>query len=128
MSGGYSKAMVELVVERRFLSDRGIRQLLREDSVDVRALIASNQNVRAEFLMPLYNDPNQSRRVLTGLANNPHLSQHVLVDLHENRGVHIASYTFNPNYPPSIKKRIMDGDDEYYKEWLRETLSGRNKR
>lgn len=141
----YAPPVIEQVIALQALDATTFSQLAKEDSTDVRFLVAQNPFLPAALLQQLAQD--SSDFVRGGAALNPHLTplqiqqlsadpspttqiyvarnpyipEADLLRLHEVHGIELVWFAMNPNCPQVLKDKMRTLNDEDALYWLNVT-------
>lgn len=139
---GFPKELVEDVLGRKSLSHAHVVELSKCSDINVRFLVGSNPNLKAEEIdLFIYasNDfvrsgaarntslakeqmeklfKDSSHTVYASLAGNPSVPEEMLLRLHKERKPGLLWFAMNPKCPEGIKAQIRASDDTLAQQWL----------
>ena len=108
-----------LVAQNPHLPPELLRVLISDADDFVRGGAALNPNLSAEQIQELSNDPSHTTRLY--IARNPHVPEEVLIELHEQRGMELVWFAMNPKCPERLKSKMQKLNDEDALYWLNVT-------
>lgn len=144
-SNGYSEQEIDLILNLDDMDPSLAEKAAKEDSVDVRFLVAKNPHVSKELLMQLSVDKSDFVRGGVGcnqaitpdlikqlrsdashttrlyLCRNPSVPEEDLWYLHKEMKMDLVWFAMNPKCPPGIQDLIREKGDERAKHWLKVT-------